>query len=250
MKERPILFRPELAQAIAEGRKTVTRRPVKPQPRPGVPLGPATMAALPGDWTFANRGGISFTITNKPEGPDGWAHRNSPFGVPGDRLWVRETFWNNARSTQDASGEHSHYWGRVVEYAEQREEPGWHNNDQYGAGYMRKRPAIHMPRWASRLTLEVVIVRVERLQAISEEDAIAEGVEKNTGEGHKWSPDDGYRTYCEHYPNGCECFPHENARKAYADLWDSINGDGSWDANPWVWVVEFEVVKPETAGGS
>lgn len=119
-----------------------------------------------------------------------------PYGQPGDRLWVRETHAIE---------------GSIVRY---------HATDNVNE-LRRKRPSIHMPRWASRLTLEITRVRVERLQACNEVDAIAEGA--------PWA--------------ACGS-PQEGSRKAgFAALWESINGPGSWDANPWVWVVEFKRVQ-------
>jgi hypothetical protein len=95
------------------------------------------------------------------------------------------------------------------------------------------RPSIHMPHWASRLTLEIVSVRVERLTSISEADAIAEGATP------KWEPGCSGRLM-----EAIGGFSFRPAASAYAELWESINGPGSWDANPWVWVVEFRRVAP------
>lgn len=126
-----------------------------------------------------------------------------PYGAPGDRLWVRETHMDLGAC----------YLYRADGNAEQERAlvaPG-----------QRWRPAIHMPRAASRITLEVTGVRVERLQEISDSDAFAEGIQQCSDEG---LPSDG------------------TARGTYRALWESINGPGSWDANPWVWVVEFRRV--------
>ena len=98
------------------------------------------------------------------------------------------------------------------------------------------RPSIHMPRWASRITLEITDIRVERLQEISEDDAKAEGVEP-------WVIGDGWREYG--LPPDVEAagtHPLRSARDSFASLWESINGPGSWKANPWVWVIEFRRV--------
>jgi hypothetical protein len=128
-----------------------------------------------------------------------------PYGSPGDRLWVREAF-RDARS---------HAAGRVLYRADGDVACGW-------------KPSIHMPRSASRITLEVTGVRVERLQAISEADALAEGV--------SFVADGCARFGVDGLPGSwCDC-----AVTAYAALWESINGAGSWDANPWVWVIEFK----------
>lgn len=141
-----------------------------------------------------------------------------PYGQPGDLLWVRESFWQAARSMQMPCGEYEHYWGSTIEYAEQRDKAGWHNNDQYGKGWMVKRPSIHMSRKQSRLTLRVTDVRVERVQEIGGDDAVAEGAPSHMG-----------GISC------CDWFQHR---------WDSINAKRApWASNPWVWVVEFERVE-------
>lgn len=228
-RERPILFSGPMVRAILEGRKTQTRRVVKPQPRiarygPSHPTHPnGVIGRLPGAWgggdyhVWAARSDYDVPLMAGSE----WAiERYCPYGQPGDRLWVKETFWQAARSAADQTGEYKHYWGSTVEYAEQRDKAGWHNGDQYGKGWMVKRPSIHMARKFSRLTLEVVAVRVERLQAISDADAVAEGVD----------------TRCD---GECGATPCSMAVPAYHRLWDEINGAGSWDADPWVWVVEF-----------
>lgn len=130
-----------------------------------------------------------------------------PYGQRGDRLWVRETWqtWKEFDRVRPAN---------ISNQAE----------IQYPATYdgwdSRIRLPIHMPRWASRITLKITGVRVERLQDISRGDAMAEGCPfANTADG-------------------------PNPRQWYADLWEQINGEGSWDANPWVWVIEFKRVKP------
>jgi hypothetical protein len=128
-----------------------------------------------------------------------------PYGQAGDRLWVRET-WQLFPRIEGASR---------IYYRASCTAPSVLDD-------WRWTPSIHMPRWASRILLEVTAVRVERLQAISRADAAAEGI--CFPEGEPKPP--GYR---------CDRWPEEN----FAGLWDSINGAGAWAANPWVWVVEF-----------
>ncbi|SDC64890.1 hypothetical protein SAMN05428966_10241 [Massilia sp. PDC64] len=188
MNERGILFSAPMVHALLAGTKTQTRRAVK------------------------GREGSVLTDSR------------SPYGRPGDRLWVRESFFAWGR------------WGRHFNEKKQRDE--WRFADmtrecshayQYAAddpdlpvekgrsatpGWYA-RPALFMPRVASRILLEVVSVRVERLQTISEHDAVAEGIERSGG-----NPVDSYRS-----------------------LWEQINGTGSWDDNPWIWVVEFRRVE-------
>jgi len=132
-----------------------------------------------------------------------------PYGQPGDRLWVREA-WARTKVAQDATG------AIVVVYRESD------SRTDYGGPW---KPSIHMPRAASRITLDITRVRVERLQAISEADAIAEGIVQ-TYDG--WGLPAG-----EHYHAA-------DPRQSYFSLWEAINGPGSVEANPWLWVVEFK----------
>ena len=141
----------------------------------------------------------------------------------GDRLWVRETWQaidGNELALRIMTEPHpSRGW---IEYA--ATVPEGHEPPP------RWRPSIHMPRWASRITLEVTGVRVERLQDISEADALAEGIARHA-DGNGFHIEDGM-----HYS--------DDPRESFASLWDSINGHGSWDANPWVFVIEFKRIKP------
>lgn len=142
-----------------------------------------------------------------------------PYGEPGDRLWVREAWAADAQVDAIAPRDLS------------QGEPIWYPADfsvrQTGCSMISKgrgRPSIHMPRWASRILLEITAVRVERLQDISDDQAIAEGIDTHpTG----------------FYGNGCI-----TAGGAFLELWESINGDGKWATNPWVWVIEFKRVTP------
>ena len=198
MKERPILFSAPMVRAIIEGRKTQTRRVVKPVGNDDafVLLDHGT-----GFWPYRSDDGESSITADGNEAP-----HYCPYGQPGDRLWVREAFhgyhWDQPRAVYRADGECQ----RVRTQIESYEVGRW-------------TPSIHMPRWASRITLEVVCVRVERLNDISVSEAIAEG--------YDGSVDD----------------PIDPSVKWYAQLWESINGSGSWAANPWVWVVEFKRVQ-------
>lgn len=222
MKEHPILFSASMVRAILDGRKTQTRRVVKPQPNPVDPryCGVVAAAFRQGDFAWANKGG-SRTISCKPNGPTGWAEENSPYGKLGDRLWVRETFSGPyCFEAQDGFPAYpTSKWGRSsgLWY--------WADGEPTHGDWTRPRPSIHMPRWACRILLEITGVRVERLNDISRDDAMAEGI--------VYQPDGGF---------GLADSTHYNfadPRFSYQSLWESINGAGSWDANPWVWVVEF-----------
>ena len=200
MKERPILFSGEMVRAILDGRKTQTRRVMKPQPDhfhvfDGVstPCG-SDLGLLPGP-----------TCTGEIP---------CPYGKPGDRLWVREAFYCNDYRYPHA--EPSELLEEMM-YRADHESPCRCEEPLDG----HWKPSIHMPRWASRITLEVTNVRVERLQEISEEDAWAEGVR------------------CLPMHNN-DCYG-EDFRDAFQRIWDDINGKKHpWRSNPFVWVVEFK----------
>ena len=192
MKARPILFRGEMVRALLSGQKTMTRRVVKPEP-----LQSATR--------FEHFDGPRWRAYDDMSFME-WA--TCPYGTSGDLLWVRETW-----TTDNAK----------LRFRADYEEIG---HDKLVAG--RWKPSIHMPRWASRLTLRITDVRVERLQDISREDAVAEGCV---------SPLKG--TELEGVPGDYVA----DERTSFAILWKSINGPESWSANPFVWVVEFEVIQ-------
>jgi len=197
-KEYPILFKAPLVREILAGRKTVTRRPVKPQPD-GV--NGATWLADVGGTFVPCRDELSRGALDQI-GP---AVR-SPFGVPGDRLWVRETWaYSDLRYSPLAP---------VLYRADGDAQPVL--DDKW-------RPSIHMPRDASRILLDVVSVRVERLQAIDCADIRAEGL-----------------SCPEHdFPGGFCVSECPSLRQAFAGTWDGIYGAGTWAASPWVWRVEF-----------
>lgn len=194
IKERPILFSGPMVRAILEGRKTQTRRIVK---------GTALEWLAPGMFT--------------PEFVADPGNRLCPYGQPGDRLWVRET-WSNLNADFPAVDPHFVY-----------------RADENDHGPVTWKPSIHMPRAASRLLLEVTDVRVERLQDISEDDARAEGVLENpTG--------DTLHDFWHYAGDGC--WGAFNAVHSFESLWQSINGPESWDENPWVWAVTFKRIEP------
>lgn len=192
MKGRPILFSGPMVRAIIEGRKTVTRRIAKPVKHPD--LG---NIYTPG----------ALVLENEPQHV---IERACPYGQPGDRLWVRETFAVYGDEKMAA-----------IHYRADRP----HDVGRKGMGY---KPSIHMPRWASRILLEITAVRVERLQSISDEQARAEGISPlSTGRFHCGLDEEGQIT-------------SKSPVTAFAWLWNSINGEGGWAENPWVWVVEFK----------
>ena len=216
MRERPILFSAPMVRAILDGRKTVTRRLVKPNPHKvdgGVPFADAPA------WAHAEPGS---------------AVMRCPYGVRGDRLWVRETHYLHGiwSVRKDADAKRRWTFHATQDMGVQFEQPNGliRGRSTTVPGWYR-RPSIHMPRWASRITLEITSVRVERLQEISIEDAKAEGA---------WGPDDSIVQKVADY-FGTDIFS-ANPRKAFQMLWESINGPDSWAANPWVWAIEFRRV--------
>lgn len=219
MREIPVLFSAAMVRAILDGRKTETRRVVKPQPD------------LPtSEWCAASSGTGRWMGLGPSQATGGtrqtWGWASCPYGQPGDRLWVREA-WRVGKGYDDAPG--SAFTSPTVWYGADGDPP----LDRAG----RYRHARFMPRWASRITLEVTGVRVERLQDISEVDAKAEGAEPL----HAVACTPGERELLD-LPLLDADTPYRNG---FASLWESINGAGSWDANPWVWVVEFRRIEQE-----
>lgn len=205
-KERPILFSAPMVRAILEGRKTETRRVVK----------------------FISTADLETFLNNVPN-----KTACCPYGKPGDRLWVREA-WRTYQSLDSLNPSRIDA-GVGIQYAALGTNIHGDRGD-YLLGMGRLRPSIFMPRWASRILLEITAVRVERLQDIGYEDALAEGVQDMTALLHdEWKPLEG--------ESGNDCARRLRwPQRLYEQLWESINGPGSWDANPWVWVIEFKVV--------
>lgn len=241
MKERPILFSGPMVRATLDGRKEQTRRVIKPQP-------------------FFNQAGYlawktSGCLQNMGRSAETMLATHCPYGQPGDRLWVKETIdaemyasrtWNGLTYRADGVeviADHPPGWTPPLKTIKTHRESG---DNIPGGGfdwYTGTVPSIFMPRWASRITLEITGIRVERLQDISMEDAISEGVD--------WKRCPTYQTI-ESFTEqrlaqklGMACFPILTIDYigGYKKLWESINGPGSWDKNPHVWVVEFRRVK-------
>lgn len=219
--ERPILFTWRIVRKILSGEKTNTRRIMNPQP--------VFDPAFSGGWVWkTKRADTAIASINDGRYPEAcpWA--------PGSRLWVRESFVVGQRMKGwkpelDEQGDEKlpAVWYR----ADDNEDLLW--TDEHGTTSFEVpwKPSIHMPRWACRLVLELVSVRVERLQDISEEDAKAEGAEIAPGDIQ--SPD------------------NLSYRGAFAFMWNEINGErGSWSDNPWVWVLELRrICEKESSGG-
>ncbi|EDY5782139.1 morphogenetic protein [Salmonella enterica] len=201
MTERGMIFNSEMVRAILDGRKTQTRRPIK--------------------FPFKDRNlGCELSGNELAGDLSAGKYLNSPFGKPGDRIWVRETFQGplfdfdqmDAYCKDSAPFEKAQF---CVYKADGKPAPEFFDADDNL--HCCWRPSIHMPRWASRILLEITDVRVERLNAITESEAEAEGI-TDTGFGDLLV--DGYRY-----------------------LWKSIYGEENWNANPWVWVIKFKRVE-------
>jgi hypothetical protein len=205
-KEIPLLFSTPMVQAILEGRKTMTRRT----------RGLKMVNDCPDDWedVFQDVKGDWFASCDDYDG-DYWQPINCPYGKPGDLLWVRESVM-------------PYQPGRPFIYRTEV------TDEQIKSGAFKFKPSIHMPKTAARIWLEVTGVRVERLQEISEQDAKAEGIEYKTIEGG--FPDWAYKNYI----NGG--FQHLFPKESFTSLWIKINGEESWNQNPWVWVLNFKVL--------
>jgi hypothetical protein len=221
MKETGILFKAPMVRALLDGSKTQTRRPIKPAPE-------MVTDKCTEPWAGDPAALLRLLEASK---------RRCPYGQPGDRIWVRETFfaygrWETRFSTKKGRDEW-HFVDMTPDcdraYQYDADAPGLPLAQGRGGALpgWYKRPAIFMPRWASRILLEITSVRVERLQDISDTDIQAEGAKCELAEG---------RFSC---LGGKYLMPW---RSKWRDLWESTGGD--WDANPWLWVIEFKRVTP------
>ncbi|MFU2229798.1 hypothetical protein ACM56N_02640 [Klebsiella sp. BA397-4A_EMB] len=220
MTERGMIFNAEMVRALLDVRKTQTRRPIKWKQTRFTEIGEREDGSK---WPWSE---------DAEHACDFW--HPCPFGAVGDRIWVRETF-QGPLVHEELFEEYSAYPEKfeTLEYCEYAADGGVRPeycdlDDNLRHGW---RPSIHMPRWASRILLEITDVRVERLNAISEEDARAEGI-----------IDGGCLNCGEPEPCGC-ANPEPDATDAFAYLWQSIYGQENWNANPWVWVISFERVE-------
>nr|WP_323169243.1 hypothetical protein [Pantoea agglomerans] len=255
MRERPIIFNADMVRAVLDGRKTQTRRIVN---------------GVPSSHDF--HGWVLSSTSTKDEGKACWAIGKSPllnqpirvrcpFGEVGDRLWVKETWSVVSHAFDDdglmidyvpdrpAKAVHEKPFGRgyYSGHAIYAADGGftWGDDDGCVDGRSCWKPSIHMPRWASRITLEITGVRVERLQNISDADACAEGIRqgiRRTDDSEGNEP-----VYCNYLAanlnDAGEWF--ERPIDSFFSLWESIYGAESWQHSPWVWVIEFKRVEVE-----
>ncbi len=236
MKERPILFSPPMVRSILAGTKTMTRRtrgldeinkePDRYEFR--------ELLAIDGDLfaVFWDSGQVEHVLVK------------CPFGRIGDKTWVRETWQTHC--DMDHISPRDLPEGCDIQYPATYD--GW---------VSKRRPSIHMPRWASRILLEITDIRIERLQQISEEDAKAEGVEALDFE--RYAPDfdwsvcplcGGTCLYTGYSADGgarpdCDCLKCDTHKKRFRNLWEYLNGEGSWEDSPWVWAISFLRIEQE-----
>jgi hypothetical protein len=237
MKERPILFSRAMVRAILDGRKTQTRRVVK-----WLDLKPGINLRFTG--LTASQVGGAWVLESPTRSSHKWrcAQTPCPYGMLGDRLWVREA-WRVGKPHDSTAPRDilppliERGKGVTVLYEaggwrsigpEGRDEPVYRDNERMPDWAGKLRPSMFMPRALSRITLEITDVRVERLQGINEDDARAEGAYLFSGEDGGWKFDRGEQEY-------------DSAIEAYRYLWDGLNAarGQEWEVNPWVWVVEF-----------
>lgn len=221
MKERPILFSAPMVRAILEGRKTQTRRIVKPEHEV-----PDAFAWVPekGNASYARDGWWCARVPGPTDGHWVTGAAHCPYGGPGDRLWVRESFQPLLADGVDWSdADYSTGEGYAINYVATNGVKEFYDCRNDKAFCARITPSIFMPRWASRITLQITDVRVERLHEITESDAEAEGALMGY---------DGPYSFHQAF----------NFRGGFMNLWQTIHGADSWKSNPWVWVVNFNRV--------
>lgn len=210
VSEKPIIFSDPMVQAILDGRKSQTRRIIKWQAS-SQSLTPIQRVFDP----IAGMFGMDIQVgSHEPN-----LERMSlacPYGMPGDALWVREAWGIHSRHTDEIPPQKRSELPRPLDIDRTKWAHHYRADGNLESAWY---PSIHMPRWASRITLEIVDVRVERLQDISDENIYAEGLDYAKGSEGEWG--------------------NEFAQEEFQQIWESINGAGSWDANPFTWVVEF-----------
>lgn len=237
-KEHPILFSGPMIQALLEGRKTLTRRIVNPK--------------TPEDFALMVNMNAGINVQQQI---DELIRCSSPFGQVGDALWVRENFRVNSWSPEEFEMtfryeadkaisnqiviENEDMYNRLWEQScEDLIKAGYEidpdeNFSNYDVDKLRLRPSIHMPRSVSRLQLENTNIHIERLQDISEDDAIAEGIDKNIS-------GDGRLVYKNYFEDATSW--HRHPQDSYRTLWQTLHGIESWYVNPWVWVLGLKKI--------
>lgn len=221
------IFNAQEVQAIIAGNKTQFREVIKAQPNSEI--NPVYLKEC-NSWQWATKE----------------SRRECPYQV-GQKIFVKESFLQKLGSTQLPSGEHETFFtGSNVEYVADGAQERWDNPDVFYPNWWKKRPAQHMKQEQSRITLEITSIKVERLADISEDDAIKEGVdyfsgtpEYNRNPSEWYEPDSGWLNYEE------DEYTCEDEVQSFATLWDTTRKkpEEKWEANPWVWVVDFKINK-------
>lgn len=227
MKERPILFKPKMVEAILAGGKTMTRRILKLKGLNGHEVKSIQKDGSGKGWVAWSPREVSAEETAMLyPGEEGF---KCPYGQPGDVLWVRETW----QYVDIGPGDENN--GYVYKASENG--IAWEENDES----WKWRPSLFMPRSACRLRLEITNIKVERLQDISKADAIAEGIESWV-ENRIASKPTRYKCYVDLDSPKDPATYCGNPIDSFQSLWFKINGKESWDANPWLWVIEFKPI--------
>lgn len=231
--DRPILFSAPMVRALLDGRKTQTRRLIKPQPPENVTSAGVISRSSEGqtdEWTW---------LSGDPRDCDTWGFEGEfkTRFVPGDRLWVKETWAHDAPDIETCRCAFQDAIGGGLTYGP------YYRATEIAPETLRWRPSIFMPRWTSRLTLTITDVRVQRLQECSEEDAIAEGIYawQHDELGTLFSVNRAGDTPVRGRNKIASPAGYERAVHAYVRLWEDINGAGSWEANPWICAISFTV---------
>lgn len=249
MRERPIMFKGEMVRAILEGTKTQTRRPVKHRH----------------EWAIEERDGKPWPLHPPYVYAEDDAWMNCPYGVPGDRLYVKETWAPSFKAPKcqvayradgrcygiggDGDGGRIHvFHGWLIDAAARGEELG---NTLGRSLYQPWRSSMMMPRWASRIMLEIVSVRVERVNSMTLADARAEGIPQMHAEAVAAGLCAETHVVVKDGPTCRDVWDNRTSVENFAALWDSLYAKtpNAWAANPWVWIIEFRRVDGGTNHG-
>lgn len=236
-KEIPILFSTQMVQALLADTKTETRRTIKPQPDEN---GVTFMKNAPLDWEAHYKEEWKPWKWDTEQGET--IAKHCPYGQPGDWLWVRESFVSGFKMDDGcfAYDDEGNHIEKIWYKADGDLHNWWTGDSDFPSENIPWKPSIHMPKAAARLWLEVLEIKVERLQDISEADAMAEGIEWQIKYPEDYPTLRYYRDYM--FKNRFAAGMLFGPKQSFKSLWQSINGPESWNANPWLWVVKFKII--------